>query len=239
MMKNDMTVIIPVGEGHEKFIRDAIYSCLMADPHPEAIKVVIDGANDSLMECLKGDFKVVDVVQLGKHRGRSYARNFAAKESTTDWLYFLDADDFLEATAIADFKDRLQHHPGMHLLYGDYDFINNNDGEKIRVKKPPFVYSALPALRLRNLVNIGMFVIRDRFLAMGGFDEDMAIAEYWDMFLKYTAGRKAVVIKNGRPLFTARQSSSVLPNSEELMAQATRKIQSLIRANYYDNWKNI
>jgi len=143
----------------------------------------------------------------------------------------LDADDFLEPTAISDFQKIIEDET-VDLIYADYDYINEQ-GERVRVKKHPF--NRVANLR-RNLANIGMFVRRNRFLALNGFDEDMMVAEYWDFFIRYSMNPKIKVIKHDRPFFVARAGTSILPNAKQLMVSASLKIGAMLRGGYYRKW---
>ena len=227
----EVTVIIPCGGWHSRYVNDAVQSCLQADPPPTKIIVVDDG---SVPPVRLGRHPLVELLCLPTHSGRSAARNLAVELATTDWLYFLDSDDFLEPTAIADFLSIVEARP-CDLAYADYDYLTATS-ERVRVGKAPWVFMPTDC---RNLVNIGLFVKRDRFRLVGGFDEDMAIGEYWDFFLRYTANKAAKVVKHNRPFFVARQSSSVNPKAQPLMEQASLKIAAMIRGQYYHRWKNL
>jgi len=228
-MIREVSVIIPCGAGHERLLPEAVASCLAASPAPEHI-IVID---DFCPVAVPGQSGTLHY-RLEQHRGRSYARNIGAKLAQTPWLYFLDADDFLEPTAIGDFGKHLQS-GALDLLYGDYDYLDGK-GQRQNVKKRAF--SRKDGI-CYNAVNIGLFVRRDRFWAVGGFDDDIAIGEYWDLFLRYAINPRIKVVKNERPLFCARGSSSVWPEPGKLMERATAKIQAMIRGNYYRGYMAI
>lgn len=238
-MNNAVSVVIPCGEWHGEYIGDAISSCLKADPPPDQIVVVDDFADPPVH---LNQSQSVKLYRLEEHRGRSYARNFAVQKATTPWLFFLDADDFLEPTAILDFQTIIATSRA-DLIYADYDYVDQI-GVRTRVAKPKprFRLSRRPLRPLqfyRNIANIGMFVRRDRFQTIGGFDENMAIAEYWDFFLRYAVNPHVRIIKHSRPFFVARQFSSVLPNAEKLMASTSVRIRNMIKKGYYRKWKNL
>ena len=241
MLREDqVTVIIPWGIGHLTLLGTALESCMKANPRPDRIIVVEDFPGSRAEEHF-AKYPSVKFYSLGEYRGRSYARNYAVARAETPWLYFLDADDFLEPTAIGDFQSIIDTNR-FDLIYADYDYLDK-EGKRNRVEKKPFIRFG-PHRRITtnfgyNYVNIGMFVRKDRFLAVGGFDEDMAIGEYFDFFLRYVTNPKIRVYKHNRPFFLARQASSVLSNAEDLMTRATTKIQAMIRGNYYKEWIDI
>jgi len=246
-MDDRVSIIIPCGGHHTKYIGGAVDSCLSADPPPDEIIVVDDFTMPPIS---LNHTPIVKVYRLKAHRGRSYARNYGVDRTHSEWLFFLDADDFLEPTAISDFQKIVEKEEA-DLIYADYDYINEQN-ERVRVKKHPFNRATNPSRRRRpikkgdvlmipkhqrrNLVNIGMFVRRNRFLAVNGFDEDMMVAEYWDFFIRYTMNPKIKIFKHNRPLFVARAGTSILPNAEELMVLASLKIDAMLRGGYYRKW---
>ena len=229
-----VAVIIPCGGHHGQFIAGAVQSCLDSTDLPDAI-IVVDDASAGFDPLPAHD--ILHVIMAPKHIGRSAARNLAAKEAKTEWLFFLDADDVLEPTALSDFRGHLDASSGrLNLLYADYDYIDA-DGTRCRVEKRAFEHRKIRPMPY-NYFNIGMFVRRGRFIEIGGFDEDMTFGEYWDLALRYiAAGNPPLVVKNRRPLFVARAGSSVSPNPMKGMADATRKMQAMILGGYYDRPK--
>jgi glycosyltransferase involved in cell wall biosynthesis len=243
MTENDksVSVIIPCGGEHARYVGDAVASCMKGLVCPYEVIVVDDAANapvDQALDLMSHAVAPphVRVYQLDHHMGRSAARNYAVGRSAGAWLFFLDADDILEPTAMADFLRICDVPPVADIVYADYDYLDDA-GQKRRVEKPRWVRSGhrLPP-DVSNPVNIGMFVKKDRFLAVGGFDEDMAFMEYWDFFLRYTANPSAQVLKARRPFFTARCHSVAGDRAQTMAWLGSRKIQAMIRGGYYTQW---
>lgn len=229
-MNMEVTVIIPCGGHHATLLRDAVASCLNAKPAPDRIIIIDDDAAPPVN--IIGAPENVQVYRLPYHRGRSAARNFAIQMAVTPWIYFLDADDFLEPTAISDFRAIVNDAP-INLVYADYDWIDTT-GQRHRVAKQEFNQRLVGS---NNPCNIGFFVQRERTLAINGFDDDMSIGEYWDFFLRYVSNPKVKIHKHNRPFFAARQLSSVLPEAPALLQMASLKISAMIRGGYYQAWK--
>lgn len=226
---NDVTIIIPVGGHHSRYVCEAVQSCFAGPVHPKRVIVVDDHAQPPVR--LQRDPRIL-LLCPAQHIGRSAARNLAARDADTDWLYFLDADDWLEPTALSDFDATVNN--GIDLLYADYQYRDGMGTHPVRKQLWRYKFRDQ-----RNLVNIGMFVKRERFYKVGGFDDDVAMAEYWDFFIRYTANPKVKVVKGGRPYFTARAQSSVHPKAKEALESGSDKIAALIRGGYYDKWRKI
>lgn len=92
----DVSVIIPVGPGHEDLARRAEMSA-RNQTTPVEIVVMVD--------------------RDGK--GAGWARNRAIERVTTPYILFLDADDYLAPAAVEKLWAAIQKHPGRY-AYSDY-----------------------------------------------------------------------------------------------------------------------
>ena len=83
-----------------KWIRQAVQSALdQQGVEPEVI-VVDDGSTDGSAELIREFGSRVTLI-VGPQKGATHARNLAWRQSTGEWVQFLDADDFLEPHKIA------------------------------------------------------------------------------------------------------------------------------------------
>ena len=96
-MSGKVSVIIPAYNIQEH-VEECINSVLNQTYQNYEILIVNDGSTDDTLKIVreyeaKNDkIKVFDI----SNHGQGYARNLALKESTGDYILFLDADDFLE-----------------------------------------------------------------------------------------------------------------------------------------------
>ncbi len=158
----EIDVIIPVGPGHQSIVNDAIQSVQIAcytDKGP------FDEVHIRAMDDSRG------------HAGRSKTRNEAIKSSTTEWLFFLDADDLMHPDAFSVLND-----------YLDYDAVWGNiceyrDGclfpryQAPRIEDIKILHEVDPYLTLQ----MGFFVKREKMIL---FREDLNTGEDWDVYLK-------------------------------------------------------
>ena len=97
-MQIDLTVIIPYYNGH-RFLERCLSSVFQvcSNHEPKRVIVVDDGSNDYSVDCLVkivAKFSLVDLLHKA-NGGVSSARNFGLNMVTTEYVHFLDCDDYL------------------------------------------------------------------------------------------------------------------------------------------------
>ncbi len=105
------------------------------------------------------------------------ARNEGAKRAETDFLCFLDADDFLDQDFILEMNK----------------CISNTENRELTLFQPatktfmsdeqPFIIPRKKLLN-SNFLIIGTVVSRKVFLDIGGFDRDLQALEDWDLWIR-------------------------------------------------------
>lgn len=120
-----ISVIIPVGPGHTKMVIDAIDSVegqtfrqweliVVDDSGPETAQSILT------QNALAASFPFIRFVTTVKGpRGAGHARNLGAEIAKAPLLLFLDADDWLTPTALADMMDAHNEFPSS-IIYSDY-----------------------------------------------------------------------------------------------------------------------
>lgn len=100
-MNIKISIIIPVYNG-EKTIERCINSIINNNYENIEIIVINDGSNDRTLEILEKIKKVEKRLKVisQKNSGVSAARNLGIKNSTGDYIYFMDADDYIEENCI-------------------------------------------------------------------------------------------------------------------------------------------
>ena len=85
--------------------------------------VVDDGSTDGTREMLEAFPQVIYHYQ--SNAGVCTARNKGAEIATGDWLIFLDSDDELLPSALADFSKAIGEKPSASILLGGYYLKKN------------------------------------------------------------------------------------------------------------------
>ncbi|HRQ73388.1 MAG TPA: glycosyltransferase family A protein [Phycisphaerales bacterium] len=205
-----VTFVIPCFN-HGAFVAEAVASALaQQDAHTRAV-VVNDGSDDattpSACDALLDRFGKDRLRVIHQpNRGLPAARNAGAREATTDYLAFLDADDWVEpafvrtlATALE--AERAAGRDDVSHAYCQERLVGLGDGTW-HVPE----WDAL-LLLITNLHPVTCLVRRDRFEAVGGFDETMTGGyEDWELWVRMAArGWRGVRVPE--PLFVWRRHS--------------------------------
>ena len=179
-------VVVPT-YNHAHVLSDAIESILAQTRRPDEIIVVDDGSTDGTQELVSTfDWSIQYVYQDNK--GLSAARNTGIRESTADWICFLDADDLWKPRKL-DLQLASIRSIGPEIGCVYTRFIVQAPRARSLSPVPP----GEGALTLRNLLRrnwIGVLTVaarRDLVLDLGGFDEDLDAVEDWDLWLRMAA----------------------------------------------------
>lgn len=96
-----ISVIIPI-YNTEKYLDKCLNSCINQTFKDIEIILINDGSTDNSFEICKEYLKIDSRIRLfnQENRGQGFARNFGIMKSKSDFIYFLDSDDFIEPDTI-------------------------------------------------------------------------------------------------------------------------------------------
>lgn len=221
----EVTIVIPCFN-YGRFVREAVDSALGQVGANVRVVVVDDGSTDgrsgALCDRCKGER--VEVVHQA-NLGLPAARNRGARGARTEYLLFLDADDRLEATCVADLAAAMEAERGA----GRDGDISHAYGQQRVLEKTGETLWAVPdwdpvLLMITNLHPPTALVRRERFEAVGGFDETMREGyEDWDFWLTM-AERGWRGLRVRKPVYTWRRHSTTT-----MITQAVTKHEKLYR----------
>ena len=115
--KPGVSIIIPVGEGHEILVLDALDSIEAQTYRNWEIIVAWDSPNEFKYKNAYPFVKFINTYN-GKSSGAGKARNIGARQATSEFIMFLDADDYLMPNALRYFIDEWQL--TKEIIYSDY-----------------------------------------------------------------------------------------------------------------------
>jgi hypothetical protein len=146
----DVTVIIPIGPGHEDIAKRAASSC-----HAQSLPVEVIEIHDP------------------DRRGPGWARNRGLEQVTTEWVIFLDADDWIEPRAVEMMARAAALYPG-HYIYSDW----------YELDKPKDAPDTGRAWCNRTWHAVTALVPTAWARRVGGFDESLSGGEDTDFYMK-------------------------------------------------------
>lgn len=120
-----VSIVIPVGPGHENVLEDALDS-VDAQTFRGWECVVVWDREDTVPQRYKDAYPHVQWASVGQNYGPGFARNLGAKLSRAPFLLFLDADDRLYFDAVDIMLNEWQNQGA--IIYSDYvgkAFIEN------------------------------------------------------------------------------------------------------------------
>lgn len=206
-----VSVIIPVGLGHQKYLVDALDS-ILAQTCPSWEVVVVDDSGSGPVSSLDPasighpHARVISTDTTLYHTGRRTpvgaggARNMGVLSAKAPFVLFLDADDMLVPTAIEDMLEAYVKGGGGY-VYGDTiairDFtqLGAEEGQLIvsaDYDQATFLASGYSE-EMPGRHSVTMLMTVADFKDLGGFDTKMEYWEDWELALKAAAkGLKGV-----------------------------------------------
>ncbi len=187
---NTVDVVVPL-YNNEKYAVAAIKSILTQTFPVRKVIVVDDGSTDRSAEIVAQYFAHEPRVKLvrGDHRGVAAARNRGIAQSDAEFIAFLDSDDLWDPLKLELQMPMFMHNPAVGCVYCDYRIIDEN-GDIISdayILKPTLEGDVFSRLLTGNLLSgsaSALVVRRSLFRQTGLFDESLAFAEDWDMWLR-------------------------------------------------------
>ena len=179
-----VSVVIPCHNA-ERWVGEAIDSCLSQTYHPIEIIVVDDGSTDDSVGKLVPYGDKIRLVRDSNHGG-SHARNQGFALSHGEYIQFLDADDYLLPEKIERQVDFLVQ-SGADAVYGDWRHRYHEPDGSSRLgdaEVPGQQFDVLESLLSGWWVAPAAILWRRRLVAAsGGWDETLAAAQDRDFFI--------------------------------------------------------
>ena len=175
---------------HGRFLPDALESAVAQTLQGVEIIVVDDGSTDDTSAVLARYAGKVRIVRQ-PNRGLAAARNTGLATARGRYVSFLDADDVLMPTKLAEQQALLERAPTVGWTYCDVLIETVATGGQMRASER-FGYGArmldgwlFPELIRGNFIPaIAPLVRRTVLDAVGGFDERLTALEDWDLWLR-------------------------------------------------------
>ena len=126
MKKVLITVIIPI-YNVEKHLKKCISSVLMQNFIDFELILINDGSTDNSLQIAKEFAENHNRIKLATklNGGVSSARNLGLQIAVGKWIYFLDADDFLNDTVFKNIETLLSDNDNNDMVLGNYSCVDS------------------------------------------------------------------------------------------------------------------
>lgn len=239
-MSKLVSIVIPCFNA-QKWVAEAINSCLnQTYPNLEII-VIDDGSTDQSLEILKS-YQDQIIWETGPNRGGNYARNRGFSLAKGDYIQYLDADDYLLPEKIEAQVRCLEATEG-DVAYGNWRYQNHTSDGKISLEeiqicgpKTDFLESLLSNENWVPLV--GVLFTRKTVEKTGGWDENLKAAQDRDFLIStainnshfvYQPDCHSIYRKHGNVTVSTSCRRRWLESHCLVMQKAARKLASLGR----------
>jgi glycosyltransferase involved in cell wall biosynthesis len=182
-MNPEVSVIIPT-YNRRAMVREAIGSVLAQTTEAFELIVVDDGSSDGTAEELEQIGESIRIERID-HSGPAAARNRGVAIARAPLIAFLDSDDLWSRTKLERHLAFMREHRGCAISQTGEIWIRDgrrvNPGLRHRKRAGDFFVESLRTC----LVSPSAALMRkELFESIGGFDEDMAAAEDYDLWLR-------------------------------------------------------
>jgi len=182
---------------HARLLAEAIDSALSQTLDPVDVVVVDDGSTDDTPAVLARYDARIRVLRQ-PNRGLAAARNAGLAATRGTYVAFLDADDVLAPTKLAEQVAVLERAPTLGWTYCDVLIETVATGARVTASER-FGYGAraldgwlFPELIHGNFIPvIAPLVRRTALEVVGGFDERLTALEDWDLWLRLALSAEA------------------------------------------------
>lgn len=189
-MKEKVSVIIPT-YNREKTLLRALQSVINQTYSNLEVLIIDDGSTDGTAGVVNTvEDERVKYIMLEKNGGPSNARNVGVQMASGEWIAFQDSDDSWHEDKLEKQIAYRNSNPNYSLIYciGNVHFSDGID--RIVLGKPwPAIMEGnmTHTLLQRNVVDTPtMFMKRECFLDVGGFDTTYRALEDWEFVLRFS-----------------------------------------------------
>jgi glycosyltransferase involved in cell wall biosynthesis len=168
-MNNSLVSVITTTKNEEKNIRACLESIKKQTYKPLEIIVVDNHSTDKTKEIAK---KYTTTV-FDKGPERSAQRNFGAKKALGKYVLFLDADMVLATSVVSDCISEIQNKGVGGIIIPEESYGKGIWAQVKKLERSFYVGN--------DLVEAARFFDKEKFLSLGGFDENITGPEDWDL----------------------------------------------------------
>ena len=188
----DITVVIPTYNRYE-FLQRALESVYSQSYMPSEVIIIDDGSTDSTSQIISQFPHAKYYFQ--KNSGVSSARNLGIKNSTCQWVAFLDSDDTWHVDKLREHVKFHKQNPEILMSYTDEKWIRNSVEVQVSKKFQKFEGDIFENCLSHCIIAPSATLMhKDLLNEVGLFDEDLEVCEDYDLWLRVALENKIGLI---------------------------------------------
>jgi CMP-N-acetylneuraminic acid synthetase len=220
-MQEPLITVYITNYNYEKYIEQSIESVLAQSLQSFELFIIDDGSTDNskeIIERYRTNEKVTIIYQQNK--GLNITNNVAMRVSSAKYIMRLDADDFLDPSALAEMSALLEKNSELGLVFPDY-YYSNAEGEitgeerRHNFEKEVSLYDQ-PAHGACTMIRLSFLK------KLGGYNESFTCQDGYDLWLKFITHYSVTNIN--KPLFYYRRHGENLTTNEKRILDTRRAI---------------
>jgi glycosyltransferase involved in cell wall biosynthesis len=188
-----VSILIPCYNA-ERFVHEAVTSALDQEYADKEIIVINDGSTDGSLAILQSFGDKIKLVSR-ENKGGNPTRNELLKLATGDWIQYLDADDYLSKSKIADQMKWIEAHPGFDVVYGPVMIVYDNGKERtLEVQEVAYPDDAWAGLVSWELPQTSSPLFRrSALIDVGGWNEQQKVCQEHELYFRLLKADKKFI----------------------------------------------
>lgn len=171
-----VTIVVPVGPGHERHVPTALES-ILGQAYRDWHVILVDDTTDGIPRRILNPYPFVQVIRTNGGEGAGKARNAGLQLVTSELVIWLDADDYLMPSALSKMIAAYDEHH--RYVYSHSVFV---EPDRLYVKAASTYSQQAMLYETRHLVTALMRT--EDAQRVGGFDTTMPSMEVRDFYAR-------------------------------------------------------
>ena len=214
------------------YLERAIKSVLNQTISVNEIIIVDDGSDDGTSEFVHSNYPNIKYI-FQSNSGVSAARNTGIKAASSNWIAFLDSDDAWVTNKIQKQITELELNPEMNFCHSNEIWIRN--GREIKQKNTHKKFGGFIFDKCLDKCRISPSTVicrKSLLIKLNGFDEDLAICEDYDLWLRITSNNPVIYIEKPLIIKYGGHQDQLSRNSEGIESYHIKSLEKLLKQDF-------
>ena len=215
------------------YLERAIKSVLNQTISVNEIIIVDDGSDDGTSEFIYSNYPNLKYI-FQSNSGVSAARNTGIKAASSNWIAFLDSDDAWVTNKIQKQITELELNPEMNFCHSNEIWIRN--GREIKQKNTHKKFGGFIFDKCLDKCRISPSTVicrKSLLIKLNGFDEDLAICEDYDLWLRITSNNPVIYIEKPLIIKYGGHQDQLSRNSEGIESYHIKSLEKLLKQDFH------